>query len=127
MAHMSPKDFVEGGGFLAGDVEELGLQRVEDRVSHLVQDDVGARAGEHRPAVRARPVEEMQRLPVVEGVEILAVVEDHREDGSELPLAAGHPRRPELAPRRSAAAAVQKRKAKVSVSPLGSGAASRKL
>ena len=89
---------MEGGGFLAGDVEELGLQRVEDRVSHLVQDDVRAGAGEHRAAVGALAVEEMQRLPVVEGVQVLAVVHDHREDGSELPRAAGHPRRPEVRP-----------------------------
>src|SRR5215468_1148867 len=50
----------------------------------LVAHDVGTLAGKDRPA-RGRPMEELQALAVIEGIEVDTEIEIHRQYGAHLP------------------------------------------
>ena len=82
-AHVAER-FVEGGDFHACRVEQLRLERIEQRMPELVAHDVGTLAGKDRPS-RARTMEELQALAVIEGVEVGAEIEVHRQDRAHLP------------------------------------------
>src|SRR5262249_50904178 len=87
----------ESGRFLAADVEKLWLYGIKNGVAHLVADDVRACAGEHH-AVGRRAVKKVERLPIVEGVEVFTHVQQDRQHGSKFPFARRHSRRPKVGP-----------------------------
>ena len=75
-------------------IPQIGFERVEDRVAHLMAEDVRAFAREDRGARAAGAVEEIQRLPVVEGIEVGAFVEQDAQRRAGLPAPAGDARGP---------------------------------
>ena len=88
-AHV-PERLVERRGFDCLRVEQLRAQCIEDRVAHLVADDVRALAGKERPRADGC-VEEVQAWRItepaarVERVQVHPVVEDDRQDLADFP------------------------------------------
>lgn len=84
---------MKGRDLLAGGAPQPGLERVKHGVSHLVTAYVGTFAGEYR-SCHTRTVEEIQRSPVVVGVETESHVEHDVEIRAPVPLRQRYPVRP---------------------------------
>src|SRR5207249_2376698 len=76
--------FVEGGDLDARRIEQLRLERIENRVPELMTHDVGALTRKDGSS-RSRSMEKLQALAVIEGVEVGAEIEVHRQDRAHLP------------------------------------------
>jgi len=70
---------------LARCVPQLRLDSVEKSVTHFVADNIGAFARVDRPPSRAGSMKEIQCVPIVECIEVHALVEQHRECIAGLP------------------------------------------
>src|SRR6516225_2993230 len=93
-AHIA-KGFMERGRFMARRTPKLRLYRVQYGVAHFVTDNVRALARIHG-ARWCRAMKEIQRPPVVIGVQVDTLVEQHRQARSQLPIPRRHSRRPEI-------------------------------
>src|SRR5271166_2252432 len=86
---------MESGRFLTAGVKKLRFQRIKNGMAHFMADDVWACPRKHHP-VGGRAMKEVERLPIVKGVEVFALVEQDRQHGSEFPFARRHSRRPKV-------------------------------
>src|SRR5262249_24894205 len=82
-AHVAER-FVEGGDLYAGGVEQLRLEGIEKRMPELVAHDVGTLAGKDRPS-RGRPMEELQTLAGIQGIEVDTGIQINGQYGAHLP------------------------------------------
>src|SRR5436305_4506855 len=74
---------------------KLRLDAVEDGVAHLVTKNVRARSGEDGLA-DARPMKEIQRLPIIERVQVGTLVQQNFERRTDLPIATRYPGGPKV-------------------------------
>src|ERR1700709_2592477 len=76
---------MECGRLLARGIPQLRLNRVENGMTHFMADDIGAFPRKDRPPSRTASMKKIQCVPIVECIEVHALVEHHRKCIARLP------------------------------------------